>query len=729
MIQQDRCPRSHHLPQLIEETLDESVRERLEQHLETCEACQNELDTLVEVDDAAERVIAHLQQPTDVLDQSLLHVMDCIRSRTWESEYPRPIQFDDFVVDYLRPSNQSNSLGCLGSYEISQVIGIGGMGIVMKGCDEKLNRIVAVKVLAPVLALNATARKRFLREAQAAAAISHPSVVTIHSVDEDRLPYLVMEFIDGTSLQERIDAEGFLHLHQILRIGVQVLSGMAAAHAQGIIHRDIKPANILLENGIERAKLTDFGLARAADDASVTREGTVLGTPEYMSPEQARGESVGPASDLFSLGSVLYTLATGRPPFRAESPYAVMRKITDESPKPIRDLNSEMPDWLCAIIGKLMAKEKENRFCSAEEVRGLLEACLSHTQQPSVSPLPQIPDFPIPNSESLVRKTIIGVSLMSLVVMSCLLIVNLLFPLQPDQGGDQPTGLVPAENANAPQDKPQAVVAVRESELTAETQKMLDDLIAETKAKDCPWGDSIQAKQLYWTCELRTAVVDLVGERIQLIESGVQPSAQTMNELRGLADFFNRTIQATESSRNDACEIARKLWPALLLGYPEEMNEVMTKLTKPFVSIRIEDSMAEAGRPTEGIGWEVQAAHALALARVGSIEEAIKQTELLEKKIRLDAQPFLGSPQTPGVQYFGNVRSIGSLLQQVMLQKALIWAIAGEVVASVDASSAAGRVPVINPTKDDQAASQAMLESIHKTLDANRKTRQSSLNE
>lgn len=394
MTNPNRCTQTQFLSQLVDNRLPPNQQTQLEAHVETCDTCQHTLDSLVEQDDTAHRLSRHLRRSEPIADTVLLNVIDRIRSTMGgmgSMSQSHTIRLDDFAVDYLHPAKDPESLGRLGPYEISEVIGSGGMGIVLKGHDAGLNRVVAVKVLAPVLALNSTARKRFLREAQAAAAISHPNVVTIYSVDEDRLPYLVMEFVDGPSLQQRLDSEGFLQLNQILRIGVQVSAGLAAAHAQGLVHRDIKPGNILLENGMERVRLTDFGLARAADDASVTRDGSVVGTPEYMSPEQARGESVDQASDLFSLGSVLYALATGRPPFRAESSYGVMRKITDETPVPIRELNPEIPQWLCSIINRLMAKEPSNRFPSVAEVHELLEACLSHAQQPTVTALPEIP--------------------------------------------------------------------------------------------------------------------------------------------------------------------------------------------------------------------------------------------------------------------------------------------------------------------------------------------------
>src|SRR5262249_21378146 len=161
------------------------------------------------------------------------------------------------------------------------------------------------------------ARKRFAREAQAAAAVIHEHVVSVYAVDANAVPpYLVMAFITGQSLQQRIDQSGPLELKEILRIGMQTACGLAAAHSQGLVHRDIKPANIMLENGIERVRITDFGLARAVDDASISQSGAVAGTPQYMAPEQAAGTLVDQRADLFSLGSTLYAMCTGRPPFR-----------------------------------------------------------------------------------------------------------------------------------------------------------------------------------------------------------------------------------------------------------------------------------------------------------------------------------------------------------------------------------------------------------------------------
>jgi serine/threonine protein kinase len=313
---------------------------------------------------------------------------------------------DELSFDFFRPSDDPQALGRLGPYEVMEVIGRGGMGVVLKARDTKLLRVVAIKVLAPELASNPTARKRFQREAHAAAAVVHQHIVTIHAVDEDRLPYLVMECINGQSLKEKIDREGHLPLVEILRIGQQVAAGLAAAHAHGLIHRDVKPANILLENGVERVRITDFGLARAVDDVGMTRTGEVAGTPQYMSPEQAQGLPIDSRSDLFSFGCVLYAMCTGRPPFRAETAFATARRVCEDTPRPIREINPEIPEWLTAIINRLLAKKPDERYSTAAEVAGLLGQQLAQLQHPSLPAAlaTGVPQSKIHNSKSRIDR-------------------------------------------------------------------------------------------------------------------------------------------------------------------------------------------------------------------------------------------------------------------------------------------------------------------------------------
>ncbi|MEM9646090.1 MAG: protein kinase, partial [Planctomycetota bacterium] len=273
------------------------------------------------------------------------------------------------VLDSLDPTDDPDMLGRIGDYEISGIVGVGGMGAVLKGFDKSLRRVVAIKVMAPHLADSGSARHRFQLEARAAAAITHVNVIDTYGVAESHgLPYLVMPFARGPSLQRRIDESGPMTPIEVVRVGRQIAAGLAAAHEQGLVHRDIKPANILLNEGIERLWITDFGVARAMDDASMTQTGMIAGTPQYMSPEQARGESVDHRSDLFSLGSVLYTACTGRPPFRSEGAYGILRRITDTDPRPILEIAPGVPVWLSRLIERLMNKHPIDRPPSAENV-------------------------------------------------------------------------------------------------------------------------------------------------------------------------------------------------------------------------------------------------------------------------------------------------------------------------------------------------------------------------
>ena len=300
----------------------------------------------------------------------------------------RLFEGDDPVADLrsagvLETPPHPEMLGTLGRYSIEREIGSGGMGVVFKGFDAELNRTVAIKVLAPHLARSGAARQRFVREGRAAAAVLHENVVAIHEVDTSgRLPTLVMQFVDGVSLQRRVDTVGPLPTCDVLRIAAQTAAGLAAAHRQGIVHRDVKPANVLVSAGGQRVWITDFGLARAVDDASLTRTGFIAGTPHYMSPEQARGGAVGPPSDLFSLGGLIYFMLTARPPWRAERSLAVLHRIVQEPHRPVWQLNPDVPREVSDLVDRLLSKEPTARGPSSEETQRRLEAILSDVQNP-----------------------------------------------------------------------------------------------------------------------------------------------------------------------------------------------------------------------------------------------------------------------------------------------------------------------------------------------------------
>jgi Leucine-rich repeat (LRR) protein len=290
-------------------------------------------------------------------------------------------------LTFLSPPSEPGALGRLDHYEILEIVGRGGMGIVLRARDTKLERVVAIKVLAPLLAISASARQRFVREARAAAAITHDHVIAIYAVeDAGPVPYLVMQFIDGPTLQAKIDRTGPLALTEVLRIGLQIAEGLAAAHRQGLIHRDIKPANILLENGVQRVKITDFGLAHAVDKDSQVPSGFIAGTPAYMSPEQAHGEHVDHRSDLFSLGTVLYALCTGQTPFQRRTTIEVLQAVREDTPRPVREVTPDVPEWLSELIARLHAKDPAGRPASAQEVAESLAAGSPQRQLPLLLP-------------------------------------------------------------------------------------------------------------------------------------------------------------------------------------------------------------------------------------------------------------------------------------------------------------------------------------------------------
>lgn len=295
-----------------------------------------------------------------------------------DTELIKTDSFDESIFRILLKSEQHDSIGRLVNYEIKRVIGRGAFGIVLEGFDSKLRRTVAVKVLAPTLAQRPDDSQRFVSEAQAVAAIRHENVVQIYSIEEEPIPYLVMEYIPGKTLQALVDETGPLPLSQVLHIGQQIADGLDAAHQKGLVHRDIKPSNILLEDPKEsRVKITDFGLARDIRTANSGQGGLIVGTPLYMSPEQAEGQVIDQRSDLFSLGSVLYFMITGRPPFEGASAMAILSQVSRETATPIQSIVPLIPDSLCAIVATLHAKKPENRFNTAKEVSNLLKKCLS----------------------------------------------------------------------------------------------------------------------------------------------------------------------------------------------------------------------------------------------------------------------------------------------------------------------------------------------------------------
>ncbi len=377
------CPEPAQLRRLINSTLSPEEQSQLTAHLDCCESCQKAIEHMaaggsglldcacrgeeVRPEDTSAYWPALRKLEREVLRPTVLAAT--VSSSDWT--------FPEVSLDFLDPAEEPGTLGKLGRFHVVEVIGQGGMGLVLRALDVCLQRQVALKVLEPKYVKNDLARNRFIREARAAASITHENVVAVHHVEKHReeIPFLVMRLVTGESLQDRLDsAKGPLPLHDIVRIGKQMAAGLAAAHEQTLIHRDIKPANILLESGTGKVLLTDFGLARLMEDVKLTQTGFVAGTPLYMSPEQARGEALDHRSDLFSLGSVLYAMCTGMPPFQGSSAFVVLREVTEGHHQPIQQLNPQVPDELAAVIDSLLAKNPDDRIQSAAEVAELFSA-------------------------------------------------------------------------------------------------------------------------------------------------------------------------------------------------------------------------------------------------------------------------------------------------------------------------------------------------------------------
>ena len=283
---------------------------------------------------------------------------------------------DSGRYEFLDPPRAAGELGWLAHYRVRKLLGEGGMGLVYEAEDTDLLRKVALKVIRPELADSSQATQRFLLEARAMAALKHDHIVTIYQVGQQHgVPFLAMEYLQGMSLYRWLDRGHKPAAELVLRLGREIATGLSAAHQRGVVHRDIKPANIWLEVPAGRVKILDFGLARAeGHDVQITNPGTTVGSPAYMAPELARGERGDASCDLFSLGCVLYLLATRRLPFPGTTVVAVLTSLATETPPAPRAINPAIPPALDELITRLLAKSPADRPASA---RAVVEAILS----------------------------------------------------------------------------------------------------------------------------------------------------------------------------------------------------------------------------------------------------------------------------------------------------------------------------------------------------------------
>lgn len=278
----------------------------------------------------------------------------------------------------------------LGNYQILDEIGRGGMAVVYRAYQPSLNREVAIKVLPPQFTFDQQFVERFVREAQAAASLRHPHIIVIHDVAEQNgLYYIVMEILKGRTLRQLIEQEGALPPARAARIVEQIASALDYAHRRGFVHRDVKPDNLFVGQG-DRVTLTDFGIAKAASGHQLTKTGMLIGTPQYMSPEQAQGEAVGPATDIYALGIVAYQMLSGRVPFQGTTPHAILYQQIHELPPPLRSVRSGLPPAVDSVLNAALAKEPRARYASAGQFAEALATTVAAAGT-GAAPVPPVP--------------------------------------------------------------------------------------------------------------------------------------------------------------------------------------------------------------------------------------------------------------------------------------------------------------------------------------------------
>jgi formylglycine-generating enzyme required for sulfatase activity/serine/threonine protein kinase len=377
--------------------------EQLAGHLESCQACARAVETLPALvapagDTLADALLRQSANASGPLEPDLVRIMERLRqlrtpaggadsSGTAETIAPETgvstptggvaAAAQDVSYDFLAPPQSPDEIGRLGPYRILQVLGQGGMGMVFKAEDPRLDRLCALKTMLPEIARKPEMKERFLREAKAAAKIEHDNIIPIFQVDEaGGVPYIAMPFLKGASLEDYLKqkekgrAGAALTVPQIIKIGREIARGLAAAHERGMIHRDIKPANVWLDGSANgRVKILDFGLARLSQgtgEQNLTQSGAIMGTPSYMAPEQAQAQKLDGRADLFSLGVILYRMCTGELPFKGNDPISTLMSLAMHNPPPPSQLNPAVPFALSDLVMRLLAKDATERTASAD---------------------------------------------------------------------------------------------------------------------------------------------------------------------------------------------------------------------------------------------------------------------------------------------------------------------------------------------------------------------------
>ena len=362
------CPTREELHRLCVFGSEDAEEESLVAHVGSCEPCQAALMEFAEP-------LASLAQA--LADPTIKPESAALRDRLdgLKLQRPSPSTRDFTNHEDLKPwiEDGPSEVGRVDQYDLIRCIGRGGMGVVFEAYDNELRRTVAIKMMSPSLLIDSSYTERVLREARAVAAIDCPSVVKVYAASKVRdLPYLVMEYVEGESLQQQLDRTPNQNFEHVLDIACDLAEALVEAHAAGVVHRDIKPANVLISAKTGRAKITDFGLAIQTSENPITQTGMLLGTPVYLAPEQIDGKPADHRSDLFSLGSLLYQMCSGKPPFSEATLVGILKAITTQQLPPLAEQNPDIPVWFSDLISVLHEKELSDRIQTASELSEML---------------------------------------------------------------------------------------------------------------------------------------------------------------------------------------------------------------------------------------------------------------------------------------------------------------------------------------------------------------------
>lgn len=446
------CPTQEELRKCVYNQLSANEIEALKSHVKMCPKCRVSFTavlkekvgqenqgigpipsgTKADANASSNAPVVAMQKPENVAQQKTDHPLYSTQQKVITPQLKPAYAF-------LEPPTKPGGIGCLGDYELIRVLGEGGMGIVFEADDKRLGRKVALKVLRPELT-DESFRQRFEREGKISSSIQDDNICLVYQVGvHNSVSYMAMEFLKGEDLDEKLKRDGWLPIPVVFKIAKQMALGLAVAHEKKLIHRDIKPANVWLEAGgsggdFKRVKLLDFGLAKSTEvESTLTAKGMIVGTPNYMAPEQICGEPLDERADLFSLGCVMYRMLSGKIPFEKENTLAVLHAVVESEIPSLNDLDQKLPKEVYGLMTKLLSKNPEDRPATARKVVAMIEAIESnglenHSSKVLSSMLFKAPEIQMRKKSKIPIGAIIGAGVILLAaIIGVILLVSKFF--------------------------------------------------------------------------------------------------------------------------------------------------------------------------------------------------------------------------------------------------------------------------------------------------------------